>query len=134
MAFGSIAAAAATDDGPVSASDEAAIRSVITAQMDAFRHDDAGAAFRIASPHIEARFGNAANFLAMVKITYPAIYRAHDVSFGPSVRQTGAIVQQVALVGPDGAREVALYSMEREAKGAWRVDGCVLIRDASQET
>ena len=144
LALGSVAAGAAVPrpaadersarDGAVAGSDQQAIRSVITAQLDAFRHDDADGAYRIASPHIETRFGNAANFLAMVKTTYPAVYRAHDVNFGPIVRQDGAVVQQVGLVGPDGAREVALYSMEREANGSWRIDGCVLTADTSQET
>ncbi len=110
----------------VAAADDTAIRAAIAAQLDAFRHDDADGAYRLASPHIEARFGSAANFLAMVKMAYPAVYRAHDVDFGPVVRRDGAIVEQVGLVGPDGTRAVALYTMEREANGAWRIDGCVL--------
>lgn len=133
VALRSITATAAPDDAPVPGSDETAIRSVITAQIDAFQHDDADSAYRIASPRIETRFGSAPTFLAVVKATYPAVYRAHDVSFGPIVRQNGAIVQQVSLVGPDGVREVALYSMEREANGSWRVDGCTLTADASRE-
>ena len=118
--------AAASGDGPVATSDGRAIRSVIAAQLDAFRQDDADGAFRIASPHIEAQYGDAATFLAMVKAGYPAVYRAHDVSFGPVVRQNGAVVQQVGLVGPDGAGAIALYTMEREPNGSWRIDGCVL--------
>ena len=118
--------AAASGDAPVTAADGLAIRSVITAQLDAFRQDDAGRAFGIASPHIEARYGDAATFLAMVKAAYPAVYRAHDVSFGPLARQNGALAQQVGLVGPDGAGAVALYTMEREPNGSWRIDGCVL--------
>ena len=127
-------AGAAPGEAPPTAADQAAIRSVISAQIDAFRRDDADAAYRIASPQIETRFANATNFLAMVKLTYPIVYRAHDVDFGPVVRQNGAIVQQVGLVGDDGARAVALYTMEHDANGAWRVDGCVLAADASQAT
>ena len=133
IALGPVAIAAAAPDGlPIAGWDAAAIRSVITAQIDAFRHDDAEGAYRIASPQIETRFGNAATFLAMVKTTYPAVYGAHDVNFGPVVRQGGAIVQQVGLVGPDGMRAVALYTMEHEAGGSWRIDGCVLAADPSQ--
>ena len=133
IALGSVTAAATLGDAPIAGSDEAAIRSVITAQLDAFQHDDADSAYRIASPRIETRFGNAATFLAMVKATYPGVYRAHDVSFGPIVRQNGSIVQQVSLVGPDGVRAMAHYSVEREANGTWRVDGCTLTADASRE-
>ena len=70
----------------------------------------------------------------MVKTTYPAVYRAHDLSFGPILRQGGAIVQQVGLVGPDDARAVALYTVEQETNGTWRIDGCVLTAEASQAT
>lgn len=114
-------------DSTVAPSDGTAIRSVITAQLDAFRQNDADGAFRIASPQIEARYGDAATFLAAVRVGYPAVYRAHDVSFGPVGRRDGAVVQQVGLVGPDGTGEVALYTMEREPNGVWRIDGCSLV-------
>ena len=120
------AAAAVSDSGRVAAADEAAIRSAIAAQLQAFRQDDADGAFRIASPQIEQRYGDAATFLAAVKVGYPAVYRARDVSYGPIIRQDGAILQQVGLVGPDGTGAVALYTMEREANGTWRIDGCTL--------
>ena len=109
IALGPVAvAASAPDELPIARSDAAAIRSVITAQIDAFRHDDAEGAYRIASPQIETRFGNAATFLAMVKTTYPAVYGAHDVNFGPVVRRGGGSVRQVGLGGAEGRRAVAV--------------------------
>ena len=132
VALASGAALAAPADSPIAGPDQAAIRSAITTQLDAFRRDDAVAAYRVASPNIEAKFGSAAAFLTMVKAAYPAVYRAHDVDFGPIVRHDGAVVQQVGLVGADGTRAVALYSMEHEANGAWRIDGCSLAVEPSE--
>jgi hypothetical protein len=32
----------------------------------------------------------------------------------------------VLLVGPDGKPVMALYAMERQPDGSWRIDGCML--------
>jgi len=37
-------------------------------------------------------------------------------------------VQHVELTGPDGAAAEALYFMERESDGSWRIDGCMLTK------
>ena len=130
-AVASVTGGAAPAGTPVSVADGLAVRNAITAQIDAFRRDDADAAYRLASSHIEAEFGSPAHFLAMVASAYPAVYRAHDVSFGPIVRVDDVTIQQVGIVGPDGGRDLALYTMEREA-GGWRIDGCVLTAETGQ--
>ena len=113
----------------VSKADATAISGVITAQIDAYRRDDAEAAYRVASSRIEAEFGSPADFLAMVASAYPAVYRAGHVNFGPVVRVRGATIQPVGVVAPGGGRDMALYTMERDA-GGWRIDGCVLTTEA----
>jgi hypothetical protein len=118
-------------DQSIPAADSKSIQAVIAAQIEAFRHNDARTAFRLASPHIEAKFGSAEQFLAMVATAYPAVYRVDHYSFGPIVRDGATLVQQVGLVGADGARRVALYTMQHEGDG-WRIGGCVLTADTSQ--
>jgi len=47
---------------------------------------------------------------------------------GGAQRQVaGQVVQQVELVGPDGATQLALYTMERDGAGHWRIAGCSLV-------
>ena len=125
-------AASRAEDAPaaVAPPDRAAIRSVIEHQIDAFRHDDGAAAFGDASPGIRRMFGDAATFLDMVKRGYAPVYHPRSFAFGPLTDAEGKIVQHVELVGPDGARAEALYVMERESDGTWRIDGCMLTAPA----
>jgi len=115
--------APATDIG---AADRATIRAVITDQIAPFRRDDAQAAFGLAAPNIQAMFGTPENFLGMVRNSYQAVYRPSDVAFGELVRIDDRLTQLVQVVGPDGAACTALYFMERQADGTWRIAGCVL--------
>jgi hypothetical protein len=105
---------------------EAAIHAVIGRQIEAFRHDDAAGAYAMASPHIQALFGSAEGFLAMVKRAYAPVYRPQSVTFGALTRLDGHPTQIVQLVGPDGRGAEAQYTMEQEPDGSWRIDGCAL--------
>lgn len=108
------------------APDRAAILGVIRHQLDAFRADDAGAAFADASPGIQGLFGDPAHFMAMVKSGYPMVYRPRAANFGALVEIDGRTVQQVTLVGQDGRPTLALYYMQRQPDGSWKIDGCQL--------
>ena len=114
----------------LSAADRMAIQGVITRQIDAFRHDDAEAAFAFASPGIQMQFNTPDRFLDMVRRAYPAVHRPRTVEFTGLRLGEGGIVQEVELVGPDGALQLALYSMERDAAGTWRISGCALVPSA----
>jgi hypothetical protein len=119
---------------PPSAADQTAIQAVINAQLGAFRHDDADGAFSYASPHIREIFQDPTNFLSMVKQGYPTVYRAQSASFGAIDTSGPEPVQKVELVGPDGQGALALYTMEREPDGSWRIDGCVLVKSERVDT
>lgn len=114
----------------LSAADRMAIQGVITRQIDAFRRDDAEAAFAFASPGIQAQFNTPGRFLDMVRRAYPAVHRPRAMEFTGLRLGDGGVVQEVELVGPDGALQLALYSMERDAAGAWRIAGCALVPSA----
>jgi hypothetical protein len=125
------AAAQAPLDLP--AAERAAIRGIIERQIDAFRRDDGVAAFAFATPHIQAMFGTPENFLAMVRRGYAAVYRPRRVEFGELTGNAVNPVQLVHVIGPDGEAVIAAYEMAREA-GAWRINGCVLLRPPGQTT
>ena len=124
-------APARADETPADlpAAERQAIQSVIGDQMKAFRADDAPAAFAYASPGIQGLFGDAGRFMAMVRTGYPMVYRPRDARFGALVDVDGQIVQKVRVVGPDGKPALALYFMQREADGTWKIDGCQLTED-----
>jgi len=105
----------------------AAIRTVIANQIEAFRANDAEAAFSYAAPGIRARFGDAERFIAMVKAGYGAIYGATDFTFGRIGGHHGVVLQQVDVVGPDGVVVRALYALEKQPDGSWRIAGCQIV-------
>ena len=114
------------------ADDAAAIRAVISDQLAAFRRDDGEAAFAFAAPAIREKFGDAANFLRMVREGYGPVYRPREVEFGALSAEDGRLVQRVLLVGPDGVPVTALYFMERQPDGSWKISGCVLTAAADK--
>jgi DNA-binding transcriptional LysR family regulator len=112
----------------VSPDDAKAIRAVIEAQLDAFRHDDAARAFSLATPGIRKTFGSAENFLAMVRASYAVVYRPKDVIFESTRYIEGQLVQPVRLTDVEGRSWIALYPMQRQPDGNWRTNGCQLSR------
>lgn len=110
----------------VSAADAQSIRTVIEAQLAAFAADDAEAAFSIASEGIRKSFGTADNFLAMVKASYPVVYRPATVLFLDPERLAGEIMQGVEMSDDTDRLWIAIYRMQRQPDDTWRIDGCVL--------
>jgi hypothetical protein len=66
--------------------------------------------------------------MTMVRTGYPPVYRPRAVVMEDIVTIDGQLVQKVALTGPDGRINIALYTMEQESDGSWRIDGCALER------
>jgi hypothetical protein len=108
--------------------DRAAIKSVIESQMAAFLKDDAVQAFSFANPVIQRMFGSPERFMSMVREGYAPVYRPSNVVFGPLDLVEGQWIQAVSVVGPDGQPALALYTMERQADGSWRIAGCTLTK------
>ena len=117
--------------GPAGADDAAdrdAVRAVIADQIDAFRLDDGLRAYSHAAPSIQRMFPSADTFMAMVRQGYGAVYRPQRLTFG-SVQESGDVaVQEVFVTGPDGEDWLALYTLERQADGTWKITGCLLRR------
>jgi len=118
----------------VSAADARAIRKVIEAQLDAFRRDDAARAFSYATPGIRELFGTPETFMAMVKTSYPVVYRPRSVVFQAPAMEGSELVQLVRMTDADGHAWIARYPMLRDRKGAWRINGCQLARVPGQAT
>ncbi|WP_375460072.1 DUF4864 domain-containing protein [uncultured Enterovirga sp.] len=108
--------------------DRSAARSVIEKQIDAFRRDDAAAAFGLAAPSIQGMFPTQELFLDMVRRGYAPVYRPRSFEFGP-VRESGeGIEQAVRVQDGEGVDWDAVYSLERQPDGTWRISGCRLVK------
>ena len=111
---------------PASAADTKAVRLVIQAQLNAFAADDARRAFSYAAPSIRTMFETPERFLAMVRDSYPMVYRPGAVSFFKPEAVKGGIVQLVKFSDLDGAEWIATYHLQRQRDKSWRIAGCVI--------
>jgi len=113
---------------PLEPLDRAAVRSVIEKQLAAFARDDAELAFSLASPKIQDMFITARNFMDMVRISYPVVYRPAGLSFQVPFLQDSEVWQRVEMRDAQGMDWTAQYTLLRQANGDWRINGCVLRR------
>jgi hypothetical protein len=119
---------ACAHQGEFTAADRTAIRAAIERQLEAFRRDDAAGAFAFASPEIQAAFSTPEDFLIAVKTFYEPVYRPRRTGGFTNLHViNGQLTQPVLLVGPNGDFVVALYTMQKQLDGAWKILGCSLI-------
>lgn len=106
----------------VYADDAGSARAVIERQIAAFRAGDDQAAYDLASPGVKTHFPTLENFMAMVTGAYQPVWKPSALSFGNSVqRADGRIEQTVHVTGPDGRDYEALYVVERQPDGSWKI-------------
>ena len=116
-------------------SDGRAVRQVVQAQLDALAAGDAERAFSFAAAAIQAQFGGAANFMAMVRSGYPMVVRPDTVTFFQAQADDSAdgttvtVRQNVRLRDREGRLWMATYLLERQAGAGWRIGGCVVVAD-----
>jgi hypothetical protein len=103
---------------------DSAIHEIIARQLEAFRKDDATAAFAIAAPNIQTMFGDPATFMSMVERGYPQIYRSTGHKFINIDTTTGKLMQRVLIESEKGS-VIVRYEMI-EIDGAWRINGCMI--------
>lgn len=113
--------------------DPTAVRETITAQLDAFRDNDAARAFSYAAPSIKSMFGTPERFIAMVRRGYKPVYDANNPTFLRARQSSdGTYAQEVGLVDDDGKAWTALYTLQKQPDGAWRITGCYLREGEDQ--
>jgi hypothetical protein len=108
----------------LSAADWKAIRKVITSQRAALVAGDKNKAFSYATPALRAQFGDADTFMAMVQLGYTVLLTARYTEFLDGAVVEGLVVQPLRLIDADNSVRLALYTMEWQADGKWRISGC----------
>jgi len=107
--------------------DKSAARATIERQIEAFRKDDSATAYAQAAPQIRNMFASPEAFLAMVEKGYAPVLRPR--SYGFTASETAGedeIAQGMTLQDENGVDWVALYSLQKQADGQWRITGCQL--------
>lgn len=113
----------------VAAADQTEIQSIIRMQVDAFLADNSDAAFSFAAPSIKSMFGNEKRFMSMVRQQYPQVFRPQSFEFGRLEASPTGPVQEVYITGPAGRDWLAVYTLEQQADGSWKISGCYIVPD-----
>jgi hypothetical protein len=113
---------------PARAGDVAAAQSVIRAQEQAFSRDDAAAAYSHAAPEIKEIFPQADIFMQMVQQGYAPVYRHRSFEFGEARAAGGRIAQRVHIVDDNGEAWEAIYTLEQQSDGSFKITGCSLLK------
>jgi hypothetical protein len=108
--------------------DRAAVQSVIEQQIQAFLRDDATTAYSFAAPSIRAMFPTEDIFMEMVRQGYPQVYRPRSHEFGELAAIAKGFQQTVDLVDANGEFWTALYTLEQQADGSWKITGCYIVK------
>ena len=113
---------------PAAADDVAAAQSVIRAQEQALARDDAASAYSYAAPAIRQLFPQAGIFMTMVRSQYAPVYRHKSFEFGEARTEAGSVAQRVHIIDANGEAWEALYTLEQQADGSYKITGCMLLK------
>ena len=116
-----------SDIGPIK--DAQLVRSVIEAQLAAFAKDDATKAFSFAAPNIRSSLKSADKFMAMVRASYPVVYRPASTLFLPAQIDGMQALQKVQMSDTQGEAWIAVYTLEKQKDKAWRITGCLVVEN-----
>lgn len=104
------------------------IQSVITDQLKAFNADDGTRAYGHAADIIKQIFPSQDIFMEMVRTGYPPVYRAKEWSFAEPTPLENGYSQIVRLTDEQDKQWNALYTLERDKTGTWKITGCRILR------
>lgn len=112
-----------------------AAQSTIDGQLKAFQAGDGNLAYSFAAPSIKRMFPSAEAFMGMVQTGYQPVFKPQSYTFGEAQEMSGtSIAQRVMIVGPDGKEYEALYQLELQPDGKFRITGVSLRASQSLST
>lgn len=117
--FGSVSACA---------DDVTAAQGVVRAQEQAFARDDAAGAYSHAAPALKEIFPAPDIFMSMVQSGYAPVYRHRSFEFGESKIEGSSIAQRVHIIDANGEAWEALYTLEQQPDGSYKITGCTLLK------
>ncbi len=115
-----------------SESDRSAIRGIIQDQIEVFKCDDAVRACSYATPALQNMFGSQERFMAMVKEGYKPVYRPRSYTMGEFKDTPDGTSLSVQIQDLEGMDWVAIYTLEQQPDGTWRISGCFLAKAPGQ--
>lgn len=114
--------------------DQLAFQAAITGQLEAFKKDDGQSAYSFAAPIVKGIFPSAEIFMGMVKRGYEPIYKNSKYAFGDLTTDSlGRPAQHVIITASNGKRYEAVYAMQKQPDGSWKIAGVQMLEIPSVE-
>jgi hypothetical protein len=111
------------------------VREVVQLQLQAFSADDARKAFALADPGIRDKFGDAEEFMAMVRAQYPMVHRPASVMYLKPESDGDIAFQKVRLTDTEGGAWTVTYLLNRQKESKqWLISACLVEPDAPRVT
>jgi Domain of unknown function (DUF4864) len=66
--------------------------------------------------------------MTMVQSAYAPVYRHRIFEFGEARTEAGWIAQRVHIIDANGEAWEALYTLEQQADGSFKITGCTLLK------
>jgi hypothetical protein len=128
-AFGALLLALGTQAfaGPA----ETAPQITIDSQIRAFLADKDAEAYSFAAPNVRMIFPTVDSFMNMVKGGYDPVYRAQAWDYGRERTENGTVYQEVLITDSKNQNWAALYTLQQQPDGAWKITG-VALRKSSE--
>lgn len=120
--------------GLVQAQSVDTFKPVIEQQLQAMAKDDNAGAWNEASPSIQMLFPTPDDFMFMVRSQYPMVYRYKGYQFKEAgTDPSGRPYQHLQIQGEDGTFYDAIYFMQQQPDGGWKISGCVIAKTKGGE-
>jgi len=126
LAFFSLAFSPAARADEVPPADAKAVQEVIDGQIGAFRAQDHAKAYSFAAPGIRQVFPTVEGFMAMVTSGYQPVYDPESYTFGRNIAVGGQVHQELLITARDGKLWQAVYTLQKQEDGSWKVTGVKL--------
>jgi hypothetical protein len=110
-------------------------RDTITRQLRAFLSNDGPLAYSYAAPNIKSMFPTVGSFMKMVTDGYQPVRNPQSYTFGRTREVSPTrIMQEMLITGPDGKNYSAIYTLELQADGVFRITSVILQPAAALST
>jgi hypothetical protein len=113
--------------------DVLAIRRLVRDQLAAFRAGDSPRAFEMCTEAIRSTFAEAGELMSTIESNYPALVAPRQLHFGDFLITPDGLAVLLFLVGEDLITREALYLVQRDEVGSWRVNGCMMTEEAQAQ-
>ncbi len=97
-------------------------QSAIDGQLKAFLANDNAKAYSYAAPNIKSIFPTLDSFMHMVENAYQPVWHPQSYAFGKVEESSPTtVIQEVMVVGPNGKNFKAVYKLELQPDGMFRI-------------